>query len=105
MKILEILFNILEFLFAVLGFCLVVVCLTAYMSESGCLKINDYQSKRCVIQKEKQMKHIICVLVACVISVTLTVTFGLNSLAAFLLGMGLGFIAMWVAAAWKGHWQ
>ena len=53
MKILEILFNILEFLFAVLGFCLVVVCLTAYMSESGCLKINDYQSKRCVIQKEK----------------------------------------------------
>lgn len=53
MKILEILFNILEFLFAVLGFWFVVVCLTAYVSESGCLKINDYQSKGCIVQKEK----------------------------------------------------
>lgn len=50
------------------------------------------------------MKDIICVLVACVISVTLTVVLGLSNLPAFLLGMGLGFIAMWVAAAWKGHW-
>ncbi len=53
MKIIESLFNILEFLFAVLGFCLVVSCISIALSESGCLKINDYQSKGCIVQKEK----------------------------------------------------
>lgn len=50
------------------------------------------------------MKDLVCVAIACVLSVTLTVTLGLSSLPAFLLGMALGFIAMWIAAAWKGHW-
>lgn len=55
MKILEILFSILEFLFAVLGFCLVISCISIALSESGCLKINDYQSNGCIIQKEKSL--------------------------------------------------
>lgn len=50
------------------------------------------------------MKDVICVFIACVISVSLTVMLGLSSLPAFLLGFGLGFIGMWVSAAWKGHW-
>lgn len=53
MKILEILFNILELLFAVLGFCLVVSCISIALLGSDCLKINGYQSKGCVFQKEK----------------------------------------------------
>lgn len=56
MKIVETLLNILEFLFAVLGFCLVISCISIALSESGyentCLKINDYQSKGCIVQKE-----------------------------------------------------
>lgn len=50
------------------------------------------------------MKDLFCVAVAAIISVSTTVTLGLSNLPAFLLGMGLGFIALWIAAAWKGHW-
>ena len=50
------------------------------------------------------MKDVICVFIACVISVSLAAMLGLSSLPAFLLGMCLGFTAMWIAAAWKGHW-
>lgn len=50
------------------------------------------------------MNDLFCVAIACILSVTLTVALGLSGLPAFLLGMGLGFIALWIAAAWKGHW-
>lgn len=55
MKTLNVLFNILEFLFAILGFCLVVSCISIALSESGCLKINEYPSKGCIVQKEKSL--------------------------------------------------
>lgn len=43
------------------------------------------------------MKFMLCMLIACVVSVSLTLFFSLGSLEAFLLGMVFGFIAQGVA--------
>ena len=40
------------------------------------------------------MKFMLCMLIACVLSVSLTLIFGLGSLEAFLLGMVLGFLTL-----------
>lgn len=54
MKILNIVFNMAEFIFAVLGFWLVIMCLAAYFTDEGCLKINDWKSTGCVEQRTEK---------------------------------------------------
>lgn len=49
------------------------------------------------------MKFMLCMLIACVLSVGLTLLFGLGSLEAFLLGMVFGFIAQGVAQIWENY--
>ena len=43
------------------------------------------------------MKFMLCMLIACVLSVSLTLFFSLGSLEAFLLGLVLGFISQAIA--------
>lgn len=49
------------------------------------------------------MKFMLCMLIACVLSVSLTLIFGLGSLEAFLLGMVLGFISQAIAQIWENY--
>lgn len=49
------------------------------------------------------MKFMLCMLIACVLSASLTLIFGLGSLEAFLLGMVLGFISQAIAQIWEDY--
>lgn len=49
------------------------------------------------------MKFMLCMLIACVLSVSLTLIFGLGSLEAFLLGVVLGFISQALAQIWENY--